>query len=349
MRGFRGITMISFTEDECITLLNYFKKTYTVALLAITCSLGSLTAQATIMFNPIFDDVLQHTGKGFDDHTLLANGLTLGQQRQETLGAVFDYLNTVLDEHGKLDLEIRESEDTGSGFLAYAGSYYNTSLSGFQSGFAFEDITTGSNSWPSSSPDATATFDFGYTLNSGLGAPTAGEYDLFGLALHEMGHVLGIRSLLNENGSGYTTYDIYSTYDSHLVLRDGAPLFNGAGQFIGTPNDLVSNDVYFSGTYANAANGGAPVALYAPSTWQQGSSISHLDDRYDRMFPNSYLGEELRTYSAVDLGILQDLGYRLYSKPVSVPEPSSLVLFALGNGLLYVFSGISWRRDHFML
>jgi hypothetical protein len=64
--------------------------------------------------------------------------------------------------------------------------------------------------------------------------------------------------------------------------------------------------------------------------WQQGSSLSHLGNPDDVMYYATSNGIEHRTYSAIDRGILMDLGYTLYP----VPEPAALSLFALAGAAL---------------
>jgi hypothetical protein len=310
-------------------------------VLAVVCGLGASTAQATIVFNATYDDVVNHTGFGFDDPNL-------GATRRNTLNSVFHYINKTIDANGTFDLEVKESNDNPNGrFLATTRSRYFTAPNGFQSGFGFDHITTGID--PSSYPyDGDTQFNFGYTWNNSLGAPAYDEVDLFSVGLHEMGHALGISSEINKEGRSYVSGGnpgVFSTYDSHLELGDGTKLFNSDGEFIGTPADLVSNDVYFDGTFADAANGGDPVKVYDPFTWASGSSLSHLDDPNDVMYYYASLyGEEQRSYSDMDLGILQDLGYTLYSStgPQPVPEPSSFALLALSA--LGIFGLIGLRR-----
>lgn len=84
------------------------------------------------------------------------------------------------------------------------------------------------------------------------------------------------------------------------------------------------------------------MGIYSPTTWQEGSSGSHIDGtpfptdmmKYDRDY-----GPETRTYSAVDVGILTDIGYTRNSVATSVPEPSTL-----GLGLFGMLCALFIRR-----
>ena len=57
------------------------------------------------------------------------------------------------------------------------------------------------------------------------------------------------------------------------------PNVNGNG--MPNPFNVTAGPVYFDGANAKAANGGARVAVYAPSTYAPGSSLIHLDDSYN--------------------------------------------------------------------
>ena len=287
-------------------------------------------APAAITWNVTFDDVVNNTGVGFDD-------ATLGATRQSTFLSVTNYLNTVLDANGSVDFLVNNSETDGGGSLASSGPYFFGGPDGYQNGLLFQHATTGID--PTGAvPDALATFDFGYNWNSDLSSPTGGEVDLFTVALHEVSHSLGFLSLLNSDGtSGISGGDpgVFSVYDSFLELGDGTSLFNaGAGDYTGTAADLISNDVYFGGANAMAANGGSPVAVYSPGTFNDGSSIGHITAAGAVMNFSVASGVEKREYLAIELGILQDIGWSL----VAVPEPSSALLLLAG------FMGISLHR-----
>jgi hypothetical protein len=87
-----------------------------------------------------------------------------------------------------------------------------------------------------------------------------------------------------------------------------------------------------------AVNGGNPVALYSPGTWENGSSESHLDtDSYtgmngtieNMMNHASSIAErlDLREYTLIERAILRDIGYLA----VAIPEPYSALLLLVGS------------------
>ena len=77
-----------------------------------------------------------------------------------------------------------------------------------------------------------------------------------------------------------------------------------------------SGGLFFNGPKAMAANGGQPVGLYTPTSWEEGSSGSHLDDENSAlagalMLAATSTGRYRRSVSDVERGILEDLGYSL--------------------------------------
>ena len=272
--------------------------------------LNNADAVGQIDFRVQFMDVENSTGVGFDDPVT-------GAERRETVNEVFVYLNSVLNHNGAADIVFVESETDRSGPLA-VNVIFDLPDPGFSSGLAFKHITTGIDPSPELE-DARIQFDFGYSFNSGLGLPTRARFDLYSITLHELTHSIGISSRAAADGTSTFSAGSFSTYDSLLELGNGDPLFSDDAMFSVEQSALVSNDVFFGGANATLANGGERVKLFAPSTFSEGASLSHVDLS---LFPDSVVnpsitpGKSTREYSDVDLGILQDLGYSLRPEPL---------------------------------
>ncbi len=110
----------------------------------------------------------------------------------------------------------------------------------------------------------------------------------------------GIYDRFTENGSGQSLLN--------------TSLFPNPSTALGS--QLTSNNIFFDGSNANAANGGNRVKLYAPSTWSGGSSYSHLDEVFNNT-PNALMtysigfGESILNPGPVTLGLFKDMGWKL--------------------------------------
>jgi hypothetical protein len=152
------------------------------------------------------------------------------------------------------------------------------------------------------------------------GNPSGAQYDFVSVVLHEIAHGLGFSGSMrvtSGQGSwgGGTIYPV--SYDRFAEDGSGTALINTAvypNPSVALANALTSGNVWFDGPHANAANGGGRVKLYAPGTWQSGSSYSHLDEIFNGT-PNALMtyslsrGESNHAPGPVGMGILKDVGW----------------------------------------
>ena len=152
--------------------------------------------------------------------------------------------------------------------------------------------------------------------------------------MHEMMHAMGFTSAISSTGDGLFagavgTPNAWYTFDRFVVDASGNKLINADFSF---NSSLISaltggSSLFFNGPNAVAANGGKPLVLYSPSPYEEGSSGSHTDDEtYTTnlgllMNSATFAGLGNRTLSAVELGVLRDIGYDLSgtSGPPVVP------------------------------
>ena len=155
-------------------------------------------------------------------------------------------------------------------------------------------------------------------------APARGEYDLYTVVLHEIGHGLGLIggfSVVDGEGvleDGEGTEGPY-LYDQFAVDAQGrslltSPLYPVGSEALG---DVLQEAVGFGGTavlqvYPRAA------PLYAPSLWVTGGSYSHLDeavfgegDPDGLMTPFVRPEETIAEPGDVTCAMLADLGWLL--------------------------------------
>ena len=216
-----------------------------------------------------------------------------------------------------------------SSTLASAGSDLVSTDPGFYNTVVQKKIQTGVDS-NGAAADGQITWNFNYSWAFG-DSVGAGQYDFQSTALHELVHTLGFLSVIDSAGNN--TGDNWTTFDGFVVTSTGTHPIDGSYNWITTYNPNLtggSQGLYFGGTNAMAANNGHPVPLYTPSPWESGSSMSHLDDtkftgsNSKLMNASSGTGLGVRTLSAIEIGILKDLGYDM-----SAP-PQNLALFVIG-------------------
>ncbi|MBI1290012.1 hypothetical protein GC173_02040 [bacterium] len=254
------------------------------------------------------------TGAGFDDPTF-------GAQRRETVDAVIAYLGTVLHHPGgKCDILIRQSELDGTGFLAFATPLY-VNQPGFAAGTAHSHIVDRVDQL-NDRADIEITFDFGYPWNSGMGDVELTEFDLFSVALHEVGHGLGLISLTNASGGSVFSPGVLTTWDRRLYssnpfgrLWNDSGAIQNAGALAGGPGA-----VQFFGEQASQVLGFNPL-VYAQNqdganVFEQGVTMTHWQDTAPNpdsltvvLGPIYYSGDQIRQFHPFELGALRDLGY----------------------------------------
>lgn len=202
-------------------------------------------------------------------------------------------------------------------------------------------------------------FSSTFSWYTGTDGNTPGsQYDLVSVVLHEICHGLGFAGSMDVSGglgswgggTGYPiAYDRFAEDNAGTSLLDTGTYPNNS---VALANALTSGNIFFDGTHANAANGGTRVPLYAPATWNDGSSFSHLDESYNST-PNALMtyslgfGESEHSPGPVTMGLLQDVGWtgggvvtQTYTLSIQSQDPNSGVNISvtpndnggLGNG-----------------
>ncbi len=169
-----------------------------------------------------------------------------------------------------------------------------------------------------------------------------GKYDFVTVMLHEIGHGLGFLSLAKLEGDTLGSFGEVTPADiAPLITSFPFPelnskysifahfMENGSGQSIVDtilfPNSsnilgdqFKSNAVYFAGPLSVVLNSGNPVRLFAPTTYESGSSMQHLNEStFSASNPNTlmtpYVGtsEEHHTPGPLTIAILEDIGWNV--------------------------------------
>lgn len=317
---------------------------------SVFVALTALPTQANIIFN--FDYSSNTANEGFLD-------AVEGQARRDamvTAGNLFsDLFGSYFSDSATLDIAVTSSDDPNSGTLASAGSNLASTCSNPGPGGCVitevvkTKLQTGVDA-NGAALDGSVDVNWGWNWNVDPNREAVyanQEFDFFAAIFHELTHALGFSSIISLDGSGFFN-DEWSMFDTFLQDKNGNKVidnnfFLNQNTWDNIKEGGTGNGIFFGGANAVAANGGQLVGIYSPTTWQEGSSGSHIDGgpfptdmmKYDRDY-----GQETRTYSAVDVGILTDLGYTR-NVVTSVPEPSTL-----GLGLFGLLCSLFIRRKN---
>ncbi|MEY4657308.1 MAG: hypothetical protein RL466_121 [Actinomycetota bacterium] len=176
------------------------------------------------------------------------------------------------------------------------------------------------------------------------GTPRANEYDLPSVFLHEMAHGLGFLSTDSYDPFfGYGTIEQPTPYAAYAQLPDGRRLSDLPSPSIELGKALTST-LLWSGQYGNAANGGEKIILYTPARYEDGSSVSHIDENTYKdlgansiMTPNLDAGEIFREPGSLLLGMIEDLRRKPpVGVAVGIPLPvrNATALIADGSAII---------------
>jgi autotransporter-associated beta strand protein len=307
-----------------------------IAVLGVPLLAGA-PARAQITYNVTYSDGnIGPGGIGFADPTVdPGETLSRGQLRRNSITAALNYLGTVLDGRGTVHITVNPSLTGGTGPLGQFGPNAFVGINGsFQNGQGYQAART--NAQPFGAPDITGQFDFGYSYNySGQNnAPSNSSFDMTSIAAHELTHGHGFLNLVKQSGQGLFNQtagnpDVYGVFDKYLQRGNGGgatPLLNtniansNYGSFANTSltstftnqND-PSIGLFFGGPYAKEVFGG-PVPLYAPTTFQPGSSIGHdnTTSPIGLMNPN-ITPNTVRRLQPYEIAMLLDIGWNVYN------------------------------------
>jgi len=155
----------------------------------------------------------------------------------------------------------------------------------------------------------------------------ANKHDLVSILLHELGHGLGFFDSISATASfikdSVASYGVSGgvgyAYDYFLINKEGVSLLDGISGMednVELFSKVTSNNVYFNGPLVRSLTNQVGAKIFAPTTWQSGSSISHLDESTyapgntdSLMTPIANLGEVIHNPGALTIAMLGDVGW----------------------------------------
>jgi len=196
---------------------------------------------------------------------------------------------------------------------------------------ALANALSGTDLGGSGAPDIAVAYGKTFNWYFGADGNPAGATDFASVVLHELCHGLGFSGSMrvaSGMGSWGGGTGMPISWDRFAENGGGQSLINTSlfpNPSAALAAQLTGGDIFFNGANANAANGGQRPELFAPSTWMQGSSYSHLDYVTFDGTENSLMvyaispGEAMHNPGPIALGILTDIGWTITS---ATPAPT---------------------------
>ena len=172
-------------------------------------------------------------------------------------------------------------------------------------------------------PDITAEFNSSAPWYLGVAAPPSNQFDFTSVVLHELCHGLGFTSsfrVSGNNGSwGFGTNSPFA-FDPFLENAGSQQLINTTNfknTSVALKDQLTSDNLFFNSPTGIASNKGEKIKIYAPITYEGGSSISHVNDATypsgnanSLMTAQAKLQEVIRDPGPIVKGMFADMGWK---------------------------------------
>ena len=186
------------------------------------------------------------------------------------------------------------------------------------------------------------------------GNTPSGKRDFVSTVLHEIAHGLGFTSFARvkvQSFFGSTSSigpgslrgadpNLAYIYDFFVENGSGITIMSSADPSDNLKNQFTSNDLFWNGKKGVEANDGILPQLYAPSSWSQGSSYTHLDeDTFPAGNANSLMTPRLGSQEAIHnpgpiaLGMLEDMGWTINKAPVFTDGSSATRTVAVDGSI----------------
>lgn len=305
-------------------------------LFAFSLPLSSFAASIIIVNKDGFNE-------GLNDPTAVSPidgnaGVTLGEQRMNVLQFAANFIETIIEADVEIKIDARFDPDepyilgsaapmdweyeTFSNRLPYSSTWYPQALVnhfyGYDKKTSASDITVNFNS------SITSNY---YGFNS---TPTySWQSHLLSTVLHEIIHGLGfLETSIPSTGDFNPAYpDIFTQFLEEHTLSLTWPNMTSAQRFFSLRNDNLhwvgditraESEWLQSRLPSNAINrhwANGHVSLFAPSSYNSGSSGSHFDEflKPDEIMEHAESPEDPKNHIGLAKQVLQDMGWPVFS------------------------------------
>lgn len=219
------------------------------------------------------------------------------------------------------------------GVLGAAGATYNATIGGRRYPAALAAKLAGRDlvpRWPMIQAQFSSTAAWYYGTD---GNTPADWSDFVSVVMHEIGHGLGFAGSGDVSGGLGSVSSPPEIYDVYVVDGAGLPTLSLAGNSVALGALFRGDNLYWDGANGVAGNGGARPKLYAPITWQGGSSYSHLDDdtygpgnANSLMTPSINDGEAIHDPGPIARGMFQDMGWTIDAGGAATATPTAIAV-----------------------
>ena len=310
------------------------------ALSTLLC--GPSAAGVTFTFN--YTDA---PGVGFND---AANGaarqaaLSLAGQNFATAFSGYN-ANIVMDVDGSASGSTLASAGSNSGSLVGTGFGLNEVIRNKVLSNGASDINAGA-------ADGVVNVNWGIDWQLDQNATPnamANQFDWFSTMYHEFAHAFGFSSGIVTDSAGMNPTDVFSQtvdgswnkFDEFLVDKNDTSVFTGTSLDTATYSSLVTGGPSPAGGLFFKGPNTSSIGIYTPTTFEEGSSGSHLDDQNPALAGVMMLaatgpGPSARTFSEAERNIFRDIGYNMVGQITAIPEPSAFLF--VGFGFMMLFS-----------
>ncbi len=206
----------------------------------------------------------------------------------------------------------------------YFGGYLEAPFSDEYYAVALAEKIFGYEINDTSGVDLVANFNSGASWYYGTDGNCPGDrYDLVSVVLHEIAHGLGFIGTMRTIGDTLGTWGFDNgktiTFDHWIENGSGERMMNTSifeNPSVALLDEFTSDNLYYNSLISVVNNAGLRPKLYAPSTYNDGSSIYHLNDAtYPPESGNSLMthsvsyGEAVHNPGPIVMGMFADWGW----------------------------------------